>query len=328
MIISYQNANIFISGLSYTLGSTQRSLDELQSENLLAGSVETLRQLGYRACYGLTPNETLLDLATASAGEALRSSGENPKTLFFQHGIVESLVVPWDSAEPDAATRKGYFAPSLMNALELGDVPYFSSFASGCAGFTFQLIAASGLVISSDETTPALCVMGDSRPPDAKFDLFRERILGSDHSSAFVVDREQAGFQVLGISSYSTPRSVVSLLELVKRSIEMIKGLAASLDVDLSRPDLLIHYPNIFPDTWARVTRSLRLSPSQQAIIDMPDRAHCGASDAVISLAKLHRGEEGRVHVVVTYGAGLHLGISILKEERRFSAASSNRTNG
>jgi len=101
----------------------------------------------------------------------------------------------------------------------------------------------------------------------------------------------------------------------------MTKRLAASVGVDLSRPDLLIHYPNVFPDTWAMVTRSLRLSPSQQVLIDLPERAHCGASDAVISLSRAHRGEEGRFHVVITYGAGLHLAIAILKEKQRSSEA-------
>lgn len=321
MIISYQNAEIFVSALSYTLGSVKRSLEELHNENLLVGAVETLRQMGYRYSYGLEVDETLLDLAAGSAAQALRRSQVKPQTLFFQHGILDSMVVPWDSREPDAATRHGYFAPSLMNAIDLGDVPYFTSFASGCSGFTFLLAAACALLVCSPEADPALCVMGDSKPPEAKFDLFRERILGSDHSSAFVLNHEPIGFQVLGINCYSTPRNTVSLLEVVKRTVEMTKRLAASVGVDLSRPDLLIHYPNVFPDTWAMVTRSLRLSPSQQVLIDLPERAHCGASDAVISLSTAHRGEEGRFHVVITYGAGLHLAISILKEKQRSSEA-------
>ncbi len=134
MIISYQNAEIFVLALSYTLGGVKRSLEELHSENLLVGAVETLSQVGYRCSYGLEVDETLLDLAAGSAAQALRQSQVKPQTLFFQHGILDSMVVPWDSREPDAATRNGYFAPSLMNAINLGDVPYFTSFASGCAG--------------------------------------------------------------------------------------------------------------------------------------------------------------------------------------------------
>jgi hypothetical protein len=47
----------------------------------------------------------------------------------------------------------------------------------------------------------------------------------------------------------------------------------------------------------------------------MAERAHCGATDSVISLAKVHRGENRRLHVVVNYGLGLHLAVCILQEK-------------
>jgi hypothetical protein len=47
---------------------------------------------------------------------------------------------------------------------------------------------------------------------------------------------------------------------------------------------------------------------------EMAERAHCGATDGVISLAKLHRGQRGRLHIVINYGVGLHLGACILEE--------------
>ena len=34
---------------------------------------------------------------------------------------------------------------------------------------------------------------------------------------------------------------------------------------------------------------------------EMSERAHCGATDSVISLGKLHRGQHGRLHVVVIW---------------------------
>jgi len=39
------------------------------------------------------------------------------------------------------------------------------------------------------------------------------------------------------------------------------------------------------------------------------------ASDSVISLANYHRGEEGRIHIAVNYGVGLHLAVCVLKEK-------------
>ncbi len=157
--------------------------------------------------------------------------------------------------------------------------------------------------------------MADNTPVGDPFDMVRERILGSDHSSAFVLGHEERGYQLLGIDYYSTTRTLVPLVEIVKRSVQMTGDLAASLQLDLARCDVVIHYPNIFPDTWKMVTRYLRLPTVQHVLDGMPERAHCGASDSVISLAKLHRGQEGRLHVVINYGVGLHLGVCILKEK-------------
>jgi hypothetical protein len=95
----------------------------------------------------------------------------------------------------------------------------------------------------------------------------------------------------------------------------MIQELAANLALDLATGDVTVHYPNIFPETWKMVTRYLR-NPRVEHLLDgMAERAHCMASDSVISLAKYHRGEEGRIHIAVNYGVGLHLAVCVLKEK-------------
>ena len=200
-----------------------------------------------------------------------------------------------------------------MQQLDIDHLPYFCSFASGCAGFLSLVVAAGGLFSNSGER-PVICVMADSRPPGVPFDLLRERILGSDNTSAFVVGREESGYQLLGVSYYSTTRKLVPLVEIVKRTVEMIQHLATKLGLDLPSRPIAIHYPNIFPDTWKMVTRYLRLPHVEHIMDEMAERAHCGATDGVITLAKLHRGEPGRLHVVVNYGVGLHLGACILEE--------------
>ena len=123
-----------------------------------------------------------------------------------------------------------------------------------------------------------------------------------------------ARLSVVGNHFYSTPRKLVPLVEIVKRTVEMIQGLASELGLDFAKNEVLIHYPNIFPDTWKMVTRYLRLPDVEHIMDEISERAHCGATDSVISLGKLHRGQRGRLHVVVNYGVGLHLGACILKE--------------
>lgn len=313
MILLYQDAAIYIWGFSYALGSVQRDLNELKAEKLLGSSVETLSKMGYRYNHGLAEHESLLNLATTPFSEAFHQNGE-PRAIIFQHCYAQSAVLAWHADDTDLVSRNRYFAAALMKELQIDHVPYLCSFASGCAGFISVLAAAAGLYSPSNEK-PALCVMADNKPPGVKFDIIRERILGSDHSSAFLVGREPCGYQVLGINYYSTTRKDVPLVEVVKRTVQMVQELATRLNVELSANAVVLHYPNIFRETWEMVTRYLRLPRVEHVMEGISERAHAGGSDSVITLKKLHRGQEGRLHVVVNYGIGLHLGVCMLREK-------------
>jgi len=318
MMLLYQHAPIFIHGFNHQLGRIRRDLNELKAQKLLIGDVNALSAVGYGHNFGLGRDETLLSLTITPLSSALKSAGEL-RALVFQHCYAESAVLRYDVNETDIALRNRYFPAEVMRELQLDHVPYFCSFASGCAGFISVLIAAAALFSNSNER-PAICVMADSMPPGVPYDMVRERILGSDNSSAFLVQRESSAYQLLGINYYSTTRTAVPFVEIVKRTVQMIQGLAAGLGLDLAGSDVAIHYPNIFPDTWKMVTRYLRIPRIEHVMDEMSERAHCGATDSVISLAKLYRGQGGRIHIVVNYGVGLHLGVCIL-QERDFDGA-------
>jgi hypothetical protein len=176
------------------------------------------------------------------------------------------------------------------------------------------LTVAGGLLTSSSEEGPTICMMADCAPPGVPFNMLQERILGSDHSSAFVVGRKRSGYQLLGINYYSSTRTKIPFVEIVRRTVQMIQQLASSLHLQLTAGDVAIHYPNIFPDTWRMVTRYLRIPRVEHITDGMAERAHCGATDSVISLAKYYRGTEGRIHIAVNYGLGLHLAVCVLQE--------------
>jgi hypothetical protein len=313
MLLLYHQAPIFVHGFNHQLGNVRRDLNELKAENLLIGDVKALRAVGYRHNFGLGNDETLLSLTSAPLSAALRGAGE-PRAIIFQHCYAESAVLHYDVNETDIALRNRYFPAEVMRKLQLDHVPYFCSFASGCAGFISVLLAAAAL-FSSPDGRPAICVMADCMPPGVPYDMVRERILGSDNSSAFVIRRESSAYQLLGINYYSTTRTAVPFVEILKRTVEMIQGLATKLGLNLVERDVAIHYPNIFPDAWRMVTRYLRIPRVAHIMDEISERAHCGATDSVISLAKWHRGQSGRLHVVVNYGVGLHLGVCLLREE-------------
>jgi 3-oxoacyl-[acyl-carrier-protein] synthase III len=310
----YQENPLYLSGFEHKLGSVRRSLDELKAERLMVGPTETLAEMGY--CYnrGLGPDETLLSLTTAPVRTVLQRVPQ-PSSVIFQHCQGETAVLAREAEDQIGASRNRYFPGVVLQEVQLDNVPYFCSFASGCAGFLSLLITSAG-VLQPAQAEPAVCVMADTLPIGEHyyFDMVRERILGSDHASAFVVGRESGDYQVLGVSFYSTTRTHVPLVEIVKRTVQMTQELAKGLQLDLAAHEVVLHYPNIFPETWKMVTRYLKL-PKAEAIIDeMAERAHCGATDSVITLSKMHRGQEGRLHIVANYGVGLHLGVCILRE--------------
>jgi hypothetical protein len=313
MITVYRDKPIFVYCFNHQLGSVGRDLSQLREEKLLAGSVDALSAIGYGRNFGIGRNESVLSLAMNPVSLTLQNVRE-PGGFLFQHCYAESAVLHYDINETDIASRNRYFPAELMRELKLDHLPYFCSFASGCTGFISLLGLAGGFLSCSADERPAICVMADCMPPGVPYDMLQERILGSDHGSAFAVGREQRGYQLLGINYYSTTRIRVPFIEIVKRTVQMIKELAANLALDLAGSNSAIHYPNIFPETWAMVTRYLRNPQIEHVLDGMFERAHCMATDSVISLAKLHRSEHGRIHVVVNYGIGLHLAVCVLRE--------------
>jgi hypothetical protein len=322
VILLYRNGPIYLGEFNYKLGARRWDLDTLKSRDLIAGGVEALRALGYEHCLGLGEDETLLGLARIPL--SLTLNGTEPNAVVAQHCLSQSAVLPYDETDSSVEVRNRYFTAALMRELQLDHVPYFCSFASGCAGFLSLMTVASGLLSSPDVRT-AVCFMADCRPPSVTFDMERERILGSDHSSAFLVASRPLQYQLLGLNYYSTARALVPFIEIVKRTVQMIQELVIELELDLSDRDVVIHYPNIFPETWKMVTRYLRLPRLEPVMDEMAERAHCGATDSIISLVKMHRNQADRLHLVVNYGIGLHLGVCLLREHAIAGAERSDR---
>lgn len=313
MMLSYWNAGVFIWGLSHQLGSVRRDLNELKSSQLLSNSVNEIAQIGYRHNFGVGPEESLLTLAVRPFSYALGRC-RNPQAVVFHHSYAESAIVPWAEEDVDVMSRARYFPAALMRQVQVDHLPYLGSFASGCTGFLSLMLTAGGLFGFSDRR-PIICLTADVRPRGASYDALREKILTSDCSAGFILGGERCGYQLVGINYYSTTRTLVPLVEIVKRTVKMIADLTEELGLDLAGGDTVLHYPNIFPKAWDMVTHYLQIPRERHVMDGMPDRAHCLSSDPVITLAKLHRSQTGRLHVVVNFGSGLHLGVCIFKEE-------------
>src|SRR5438067_535434 len=148
VILRYRNAPIYLGHFAYELGSVRWDLETLKARDLLAGEVETLRELGYQYCLGLGRDETLLSLARAPLSRTLK--GSQPHAVVAQHCLVESAVLTFNPTDRSVEARNRYFTAALMRELQLDHVPYFCSFASGCAGFLSLVCVAAGLFSSPD----------------------------------------------------------------------------------------------------------------------------------------------------------------------------------
>ncbi len=311
MIHTYEQTSVFIRGFDYQLGANRRTLADLEARQRIAGSIEILRSVGYEYNHTLGEEEDLVSLAAGSLSRSLARCS-HPIALVFQHCYSDSVVSSAEIGNRDLASRSRYLQPAVMKKAGLDEVPYFCSFASGCAGFLFALTYALGLIKGSLGSS-VICILADAAPADAAVDMVKEAILESDHSSAFLVDVHEGDYQILGINHYSTARASMPLLELVNKTVEMIEGLAAKLGIGLRKADVTIHYPNIFPKVWTLVTRQLRIPDVTHLMEGLAERAHCGGSDSVISLSNHCGGREGQIHLVVNYGAGLHLAVGLFR---------------
>jgi hypothetical protein len=311
--VLFPNAGIFVWGMTCQLGKVRRDLLELKRGGLLCNEVEAISQLGYRHNYGIGADETLLSLAVGVL-EGLLARCRHPRALVVHHSYALNTSLTADSEQTGFMSWVQYFPAALMRELRLDHIPYLGSFASGCTGLLSLLLTASSLW-RNPGTEPVICLTADVKPPGSSYDALREKILTSDCCSGFLLGRDQCGYQLLGISYYSTTRMLVPLVEVVKRTVRMVRSLAKDLDLDLVGNEVVMHYPNIFPAAWAMVTQYLQVPPECHVMDGLAERAHCLSSDPVISLAKQHCGRAGRPHVVVNFGSGLHLGVCILREE-------------
>lgn len=311
MNINLASSPYHIHGLTYRLGETRRNLQELQTARLLANEPADLEKAGYRCNVALATDSDLLSLAAGPFSDLLQQC-PRPGVFLMHHSYPENTS-EGGKRDAELMSRAKYFPAALLRKFKLDHVPYFGSFASGCTGMLSLLIKAAGLLAYSDQDS-VLCLTADARPAGANYDMLREKILTSDASSGFIFSREPKGFRVLGLSYYSSSRAVMPLVEIVKRSVQMVQDLCPLVGIQLQEREALCHYPNIFTPAWDMVSHYLKVPPERRILDEMPERAHCLSSDSMISLKKWQQGNKGRIHVVFNFGSGLHLGVCLLEE--------------
>ncbi|PZR75414.1 MAG: hypothetical protein DLM52_07750 [Chthoniobacterales bacterium] len=311
LLFDFSRENIYLSSSAYALGSTSRTLEELQALSLLVSPSEWLEKAGYCRNRCAPAGTTLLGF-TSEVFRKLLSVCPEPDALIVHHSYAENTSIAPEVGSRELLARANYFPVNLLRQFQMDDVPYSGSYTSGCTGFMSLLIMAAS-TMRAKEVENVVCLTADLKPEGATYDSTRERLLTSDAASGFVVGRDERSYQVLGVGQYSTSRSLIPLVEVVKRSVVMTKSLLESAGIRHESTTTLCHYPNMFTEAWRMVSHFLRIPAENQLLDGMADRAHCLSSDAIIPLEKV-KGTTGRIHVIYSFGSGLHLAVAILRE--------------
>ncbi|MBV9010243.1 MAG: hypothetical protein JO354_13935 [Verrucomicrobia bacterium] len=311
LLFDFSKEGIYASDFRYRLGPIQRSLEELQTLNLLASPLEWLLQVGYRCNRCVQEGTTLLDFCGEVFSQLLERC-PRPDALIVHHSYAENTSIAPPSESRELLARANYFPANLLRHFGMDDVPYWGSYSSGCTGFMSLLIMAA-TALRAQAAENVICLTADLKPAGATYDSERERLLTSDAVSGFIVGHEVRGYQLVGVGQYSSSRSLIPLVEVVKRCVLMTRSLLCLADISGDGASLVCHYPNMFTEGWRMVSHFLRVSPENPLSYEISERAHCLSSDAIIPLENA-KGQPGRLHAIYSFGSGLHLAVAILRE--------------
>ena len=312
LLFDFSRERLYVTNCAHVLGPLHRTLEELATEGLLASSVESLRKLGYCSNRSIKPGTDLLKFV-APLMSSLRDKCSNPSALVMHHSYAINTSDSIPPGDRRLLSRARYFPASLLRHVELDHVPYWGSYATGCTGF-MSLVTLAAAILRASSTGTVLCITADLKPPDTTYDGMVEKLLTSDAASGFVVGREPQGYRVMGVAQYSSSREIIPWLEVVKRAVQMTQKLCELLGIGCNGASMICHYPNMFLEGWQLVEHFLKVPKEKRVVNEMAERAHCLSSDAIISLETYKTREPGQLHVVYSFGSGLHLAIAILQQ--------------
>ena len=312
LLFDFTQDEFYITDSAHALGPVTNTLEQLASNGLLASSVESLQEAGYRCNRSANSETDVLGLAADVFSQLQQKCGA-PHALLMHHSyaVNTSEAVACDS--PELLARARYFPASLLRHFQLDNIPYLGSYTSGCTGFMSLLTLASS-VLRAASVDNAFCLTADLKPSHSTYDSARERLLTSDVASGFIASRAPQGYQVLGVAQYSSSRTVIPLVEVVKRAVQMTQQLGDLVNLKLDPASMLCHYPNMLIEAWEMVSHFLKVPKENQVLDEMAERAHCLSSDAIIPLNRFRGTAPERVHAVYSFGSGLHLAVALLRE--------------
>jgi 3-oxoacyl-[acyl-carrier-protein] synthase-3 len=176
-----------IRALTYRLGSSEATLEDLQAEGLLVSSPDLLRSFGFDRVRVAEKEEERRGLARMAADDLLREHDVDPLDIdaLILFGGLPPEAAP-SGGDVDLIGRFRYPVGRLQHELGLNRAVAFSIGQQGCAALISALRVARSLLVA-EEARNVLCVGVDVVPPGARREVVYNVL--SDGACAALVSR-------------------------------------------------------------------------------------------------------------------------------------------
>jgi hypothetical protein len=118
LLFDFSRENLYISAFAHVLGALQNNLEDLARDGLLASSVASLEQIGYRYNRSAEPGTKLVDFAAGVFKKLFEECG-SPDALVVHHSYSVNTSDPFPAGSRELLARAKYFPSSLLRHFQL-----------------------------------------------------------------------------------------------------------------------------------------------------------------------------------------------------------------
>jgi len=314
------DAPIGIRALSYRLGSSEATLEELQADGLLTSPPELLRSFGFDRVHMAESDEERRDLACLAAADLLETNDVDPVDVDF---LILFGGLPPEPASPQAngelIGQFRYPVGRLQHELGLSRATAFALGQQGCAALLSALRVAQSLLVA-EQASHVLCVGADVVPPGAGREVVYNVL--SDGACAVLVSRPWEHLRPVSFRQvtkgyyWDSPvrrDEIVAAYFPTARNVirNAVAGAGLTLDdISLVVPD------NVSARSWEILLDLLDLPEERAFLGNAARKGHSISADLVVNLkdAMEERPPPADAPVALfTFGFGANWGAAVLR---------------
>lgn len=320
---------VMITGASYFLPPTIRSLSDLAREGLLSGDVAPLATFGF-ANVRIARDESQVDMAVRAARDLLEETGtgsDDVDLVLYAGALASSGVEPSLPPPPGSVLHLTsvpelfrYPASMLQQELDLSNAVVAGVSQQGCASMFTAIRMGRAALIADPGVRQVLCVASDRLPDGAARDVVLNVV--SDGACAVLLRRDGPGDRILACHQVSKPMMygdasldaevIAAYFPTAVRTIEATLRMAGLTIDDIAW--IIPH--NVSLRSWEILLGMLKAPREKLYAANIARVGHTIAADNVINLRDAHDAgliAPGDRLLLFTFGFGLNWSCMILE---------------